>query len=283
MLAKALLLGLIPFTADPDAISAPYAHDRAILGLSLIAGVIGSFAALELAGRATLHRGATRAGWMLASGAIMGAGVWATHWIGLLAFESPLLHGYDLQLTGLSAAVAISISALAFLVSWDGSLLRLILAGALGGACAIAMHYIGMAGLQIEAEVSYRPVWFALSSAGAVIAITIGYWLAHVLDDTRLRAATALVIGAIAAGLHYFDVFSTVIAPAPQFTPAASPEPFGPALASLGALIVLCAAALGATILDRRRQATAANDPESAGYVIEIPTASENGAGRRPG
>lgn len=272
MLAKAMLLGLVPFTSDPNAVSAPYAHDRVILALSLIAGVIGAFAALEAAGRCRGRRGSARAFWLVVAGMLMGAAVWSTHWIGLLAFESPLLHGYDAPLAALSAVIGMGLGGFSFLISWDGAPGRLILAGIIGGVGAIAMHYIGMSGLIIEAKVSYRPVWFALSAAAAVIAITIGYWLAHALDDTRLRAALALPIGAVAAGLHYFDVGAMLIAPAPHFERAETPPALAMALISLAAMVVLWGAVLAAVLRDRRRRAAAASDPARDDYVVVIPT-----------
>jgi len=279
VLAEGLLFGLIPLAADPDAVSAPFTHDRAIMGLSMIAGVIGAYAALEAAGEAIVHRGAARLMWLLISGAVMGAGVWDTHWIGLLAFSNPLLHGFDPTLTLYSLAAAAGGSALAFSTSWDGAPWRIALAGVLGGLCAIWMHYLGMHGLVIEAELTYRPLWALLSGAAAVIAITIGYWLAHNLATSWLRAAVALPIGAVATGIHYFDVGATVITPAPQFT--AAPEPpavFMAALAALGGLILLVGLTLAGVAWSRRRAATAAADPTRDDYVVVIPTP---GAGRR--
>ena len=64
-------------------------HD---LRLVVIAGMIcflASFTAIDLFGRARALAGRERAVWLLAAGAATGCGIWATHFVAILAGQHP--------------------------------------------------------------------------------------------------------------------------------------------------------------------------------------------------
>src|SRR3546814_19255299 len=48
--------------------------------------------------------------WLSAAAIAMGCGVWATHFIAMLAYRTPMLVGYDVPLTVLSALIAVCLS-----------------------------------------------------------------------------------------------------------------------------------------------------------------------------
>ena len=103
----------------------------------------------------------------------MGAGIWAMHFVGMLAFRldnRPIT--YDAVHLILSVLVAIAASGFAlWVVSLGaGAWWRLTLgAVAMGGAIA-GMHYLGMAGLHTTATLTWRPGLVAASIAIAVLA-----------------------------------------------------------------------------------------------------------------
>jgi NO-binding membrane sensor protein with MHYT domain len=55
----------------------------------LIAVSASSYAALDLAGRVTAASGRTRLAWLIGGSTAMGIGIWATHYIGMMAFHFP--------------------------------------------------------------------------------------------------------------------------------------------------------------------------------------------------
>jgi NO-binding membrane sensor protein with MHYT domain len=81
----------------------------------------------------------------------MGIGVWAMHFIGMLAMDLSMSMSYNATLTVLSMVIAIGSSMFAlWLVSCEKLRLRRLLPGALVmGAGIVAMHYTGMAALEI--------------------------------------------------------------------------------------------------------------------------------------
>src|SRR5215472_12158563 len=77
--------------------------------LVLVAGVIcffSSLVAVNLFHRARANAQAMRLTWVLAAGLATGSGIWATHFIAMLAYDPGVGIGYDLWLTLFSWIVA---------------------------------------------------------------------------------------------------------------------------------------------------------------------------------
>src|SRR5262249_25079561 len=136
---------------------AAFTHDRTIVALSLLVAIATGFAFLELGERARASEGGRARAWNAAAGAMFGLCVWSPHFIGLLALKSPLAHGLTLAATAASASLMILFGAGAFLVAGRSPVFgRAVLVGLGLGLCGVLMHYIGMAGLSVEARLSYR-------------------------------------------------------------------------------------------------------------------------------
>src|SRR5438067_2460153 len=122
-----------------------------MVALSLAIAVFASHAALDLAGRTAAATGRMRLFWLLGGASSMGLGIWAMHYIGMLAFHLPVAVFYDLPTVLFSLAAAILASGVAlFIVSrpkwnWAGSV-----AGSIVMGIGIAsMHYIGMSAMRL--------------------------------------------------------------------------------------------------------------------------------------
>ncbi len=149
--------------------------------------------------------------WWLAGGAgAMGLGIWSMHFIGMLAFHLPIPVGYDLAITLYSLAVSVGASAYAlWLVSraelpWS----RLCAGAVLMGLGIAAMHYLGMAALEMQPGIDYDPLWFAASVLIAIGAAGAALWIAFRLrlEQRRpfvLRGLASLVMGLAIVGMHY--------------------------------------------------------------------------------
>jgi|GEM_PF-3805669 len=59
--------------------------------LSVLIAISASYAALDLAGPVTTASGRTRLTWLIGGSTAMGIGIWARHYIGVLAFHFPSL------------------------------------------------------------------------------------------------------------------------------------------------------------------------------------------------
>src|SRR6185295_8934931 len=123
--------------------------------------LLASFTAIELLSRARQASGRTRALWVIATGVVAGCGVWATHFVAMLAYQSALPISYDLTLTVLSilAAVTLATAGVALALGLRSG----IIGGAFVGVAIGTMHYIGMAALRGPVEVSWDATYVAAS------------------------------------------------------------------------------------------------------------------------
>ena len=101
----------------------------------------------------------------------MGGGIWAMHFIAMLAHILPIPVSYDPAITALSIVPAILAAGIALHVVARPvvTTYRLLIGGTLMGAGIGAMHYTGMSAMQLNALVRYDPVLFSASIAVAVL------------------------------------------------------------------------------------------------------------------
>src|SRR3954465_4890718 len=83
------------------------AHDLRLVGLAAFVCVLASFAAINLLGHARRSQGHMRRVWLAVSAISTGFGIWATHFIAMLAFAPGIPSGYNVILTILSLVMAI--------------------------------------------------------------------------------------------------------------------------------------------------------------------------------
>ncbi len=143
-------------------------------------------------------------------GVALGGGIWAMHFIGMLAFTLPAPVYYDKPLTALSLLPGWAASWLAlYVLSRDRlSALRLVTGGVLMGAGIGLMHYTGMMAMVTPLTMRYDPVMFGLSIVVAVALAMLALWIRFGLRRTRIDARlrfvlSGLVMGVAIAGMHY--------------------------------------------------------------------------------
>src|SRR5258708_37594620 len=87
-------------------------HDSRLV---LVAGVIcflSSLVAINLFHNARATTGTARLSWIIAAGIATGSGIWATHFIAMLAYDPGIGVAYDVELTMLSLIAAAAITSL---------------------------------------------------------------------------------------------------------------------------------------------------------------------------
>ena len=188
----------------------PGSYDHLLVALSALIAVLGSYTALDLGGRVTTAREASRIAWLISGAFAMGIGIWSMHYIGMLAYRLPVLVLYDLPTVLLSLLAGILSSAIAlFAVSRPtlGSLRAL--AGSISqGAGIAALHYTSMAAMRLPGMCHYSPAIVTLSVLFAIAGSLLSLWLTFLFRDEvagrRLRkAASALLMGAAISVMHY--------------------------------------------------------------------------------
>ena len=194
----------------------PASYNLWLAALSYIVAALASYTAIDLAGRVREFRAepGKSAAWLAGGAVAMGAGIWAMHFVGMLAYQLPVPVRYELWTTLASMAAAIVASGCALHIVTRDALTtsRLLLSGAILGAGIGAMHYTGMAAMRLDALVMYYAWPFALSVANAVVCSSAALWLVsrRTYADTRSKVLAALVMGVAVAGMHYTGMYATV-------------------------------------------------------------------------
>ena len=143
----------------------------------------------------------------------MGLGIWAMHYIGMLAFTLPVpvLYHYPTVIVSLFAAIAASAVAL-FTVSRERMGLGSSIAGSLimGGGIA-AMHYIGMEAMRLPAMMEYHWNLIGLSIALAIlisfVALTLAFQVRQETASLR-KLLSAVVMGSAIPLMHYTGMWA---------------------------------------------------------------------------
>jgi NO-binding membrane sensor protein with MHYT domain len=192
-------------------------YDIWLVMLSYVVSVLGSFTALELAGLVIEEkRQVKRMLWIIvAAVALGGGGVWAMHFIAMLAFKLPIAVSYDITLTVVSlvAAVVVVSIGLFIVTGADLSMARLCVAGLFVGIGVCAMHYIGMAAMRMAAVLEYDPLIFTLSIVVAVVVATVGLLLMVTMRKGVQRVISSFVIAFAVCSMHYTAMFGTSCIP----------------------------------------------------------------------
>jgi len=188
--------------------------------VSILVGILASYTALSLAMRVRQAQRRARYVWVAGGAMAMGSGIWAMHFVGMQAFRLPLPIGYDTTTTFVSWLLPVVASGLAlWQLRYRTVRPRHLVASALLMGLAInAMHYTGMASMQMHPAINYSPWLFGLSVAIAIgasaLALQIGMRMQEGgrLHRTRQLAASVVMGGAI-AGMHYTGMAAAHFAP----------------------------------------------------------------------
>ncbi|CAN5921251.1 hypothetical protein BH11PSE3_BH11PSE3_02610 [soil metagenome] len=197
----------------------PETYNYALVLLSYLVAVLGSFAFLKIATRlAELRNSSLRTSWLIVGSIAMGGGIWTMHFIGMLAHILPVPVSYEPGITALSIVPAVLAAGVALHVVARPAITtsRLLIGGALMGLGIAAMHYTGMAAMQVNAAVRYDPVLFGASVVVALLLSILALQVRQLI--LRLRpsrfavlheAVGALILGAAVSAMHYTAMAST--------------------------------------------------------------------------
>jgi diguanylate cyclase (GGDEF)-like protein len=194
-----------------DVPSLAFGYDPWIVLLSCLIAMFASYVAFDLVERVRNPDHAVSVGRGVGGSMVMGTGIWAMHFVGMLAAKLPFAVGYDYWVTAASWLAAVSVSAVALGIA---SRPQLKAGGLVGGALAMgagicAMHYTGMAALGMAPAIRWDPLLVAVSVAIAVGASAAALLLlfqqrrVHARRALLTRCSAALVMGAAISGMHY--------------------------------------------------------------------------------
>ncbi len=190
-------------------------HDLRLVLIAALTCVTASFTAFRLYAQGLGRPFAERAPWVVFTALTAGAGVWATHFIAMLAYAPVVKSGYDLQGTVGSLLLSILGAGFGFgLATFVRRKLWMAAAGLIAGLSIGIMHFVGMAAFHPSARV----IW----DQGYVVAsllIGAGFGAAAVSMAGRTLKSIALASGlytVAVAGLHFTAMSAVTLLPDPR-------------------------------------------------------------------
>jgi diguanylate cyclase (GGDEF)-like protein/PAS domain S-box-containing protein len=250
-------------------------HDWRLVVLAGAVCFLASLTAISLLLRTRATLGNTRALWLVTAGVASGCGIWATHFIAMLAYQPAVPIGFDIGLTALSLVVAIVIAgagvAVAVLVpaGWAAPS-----GGAILGGGVASMHYLGMWALQVPGRVTW-----ALDLVAASIVLGMLFGAAALVVAVRFNTfrakLTAAVLLTLAIVSHHFTAMGAVeiVSDPTRIIDRFSLSPEALALAIANAALLILGLSLASAFSDSRlrhkdRQFAAAVNNMSQGVVM---------------
>ncbi|HYJ84156.1 MAG TPA: EAL domain-containing protein [Allosphingosinicella sp.] len=150
--------------------------------------------------------------WTLLAGFVAGTGIWATHFIAMLAYRPHLPIRYDLPLTLISIAAAVTITGAGWTAALRNGRFATLAAGLLIGAGIATMHYAGMAAVKL-------PGRFAWDDSLVLVSVILGIALSaaalaeHRRKPQLLPWRPALLFTLAICGLHFTAMAAASIHP----------------------------------------------------------------------
>ena len=203
-------------------------HNTALVIASIVVAFIAGFTGLTLSKDLSKQSVLRRKASIAMSAVALGGGIWSMHFVAMLGMQMPILFYYDAAITLASALLAILIvgTALLLLHFRQRTPFTLSAAGALVGFGILAMHYVGMVGLQLCRAV-YTPSGILMAVVFAVLLCIAAVWIAYGQRTNRNILFGTLCFGAAVSAVHFAAMAGTNFVVVPtlnEFGPVMSNE-----------------------------------------------------------
>ena len=255
-------------------------YNPLMVAASVLIASLAAYASLGLADRVrAADTSVAKRVWLIGGSVTMGIGVWAMHFLGMLAFQLPLNVTYDVLMTLWSMTPAMLASGVMLHVISQQRIefRRLLLSGTFMGAGIGMMHYTGMAAMRLEAEMRYDPLVFAVSIVVAVVLASVAlytkFWISRDGAQAQsywMKLGAALVMGSAVAGMHYTGMSATYFFPGvgAPIIPSGIDSTWLAMLVSLAAGLIV-GLTMVASIVDSRLEAAANSARLSHARLLE--------------
>jgi NO-binding membrane sensor protein with MHYT domain/methyl-accepting chemotaxis protein len=243
-------------------------HDWRLVGLAAFVCLLATFTGLTLYRRALARRGSSGTCWAVAAGFATGSGVWATHFIAMLAYQHSVPVSYDVVLTLASLVIAVAVASFGFVLA-IGTLGPLwgLAGGASVGVGIGLMHYTGMAALEIPAHMHWSKLLVHSSVACSALLAMAAIALVRKASSVWRMATSVLLFSAGIVILHFVGMAAMELEPDPLLVPSrlsVSPLFLALAVATIaGGILSFCLHYAFADRSSRRQLATVSDAIDS--------------------
>ncbi len=243
-------------------------YDIKLVVLSMAVAMLGAHAGLTLLTTYPRNRWLSYKTRIACAAVAIGTGIWAMHFIGMLALHLPVSVDYAVLPTLISELIAIMLTGLGLYAATCGHLPKF---GWAVGACMMGlgisiMHYTGMEAVRAACLVSYSYPGVFLSVLSGIGASGLALWFATQDEPTsQATIVAAVTLGLAISSMHYIAMLSTQFAFAEGAVAIAEPVLDETTLACTVAVLtfLLCDAVLLLTLPPKKSVESDAPAPES--------------------
>ena len=258
----------------------PIEHDPTLVALSLLVAIQASYVGLNLALRVSQAFALNRRLLIAGSALSFAVGIWAMHFVGMLAARLPVTVDYVVLPTLLSFLVCVLVVGIAVYLATLRSQRLLFIAATVMGVGIASMHYIGMLALHASAHMMHNPIYVLASVLIAVLASGLALWLAFASETRPPLLVCAAVLGCAISGMHYTAMAGLTLHPIVGSLPPGTPAISGDLLAVIVSVVAFLVSGVFmlALVPDQRESAAdsmilpepgeAASSPEPVAQAI---------------
>ncbi|HEY3811763.1 MAG TPA: MHYT domain-containing protein [Caulobacteraceae bacterium] len=232
-------------------------HDWRLVLVAAVVCATAAITAFRFYALAARSQGGLKLAWIGFCGIAAGCGIWATHFIAMLAYQPKLTTGYEPLGTGLSLILAIVSTGLGFgIAAARPKLASLAVGGALLGAGISAMHYVGMAAFRIQGALYWDAGYTVASVVVGVLMAAAAVAAAGHAQRLREQAIGAGLFTLAICSMHFTGMSAVTILPDPTVSvphQVVDRAVMAAAVAALVAVIVMTAVAVVAIENSLRR------------------------------
>src|SRR6202046_231413 len=231
-------------------------HDWRLVVLAGFVCLLSSACGISLFYRAKATFGRTRLTWVGLDAAAAGCGIWATHFIAMLAYDPRINTGYDPGLTAVSLILAVAITGIGISVAlsnssrWAGPI-----GGAVIGGGIAAMHFTGMMALEVPGHISWSVYLVLASLFLSVLFGGLAFLVASRRDGGRDYWFATFVLTLAIVSHHFTAMGAVTVIPDPRIvTNALSLSPTALSLICAGVATIILGMSLVASMSARQSQ-----------------------------
>lgn len=188
-------------------------HDLRQVAIAALICAVSAATAFRFKDMARKASGRLRARWLVLCALVAGGGVWATHFMAMLAYSPNLPLVFDLKLTLASLVAAVLGLGGGFWIAIRSKPTIALAGGAVAGLGIAAMHYIGAISVRSAFGLDWHP-WHAVLSVSIGVAGSIAAFAAarRLKGWTHSVLPPALMVLAI-CGLHFSSMAALTVTP----------------------------------------------------------------------
>jgi diguanylate cyclase (GGDEF)-like protein/PAS domain S-box-containing protein len=228
-------------------------HDYRLVLLAAAICAATTFTSFSIYSRVAHAQKMMRLGWLFLTGVCTASGIWATHFVAMLAYNAGVQTAYDPALTAGSLLVAIVATTLGYFVCSGRSRPEIAIGGAVVGVGIGLMHYTGMRALIVPGTIKWDATLVIASLAIGTALASAATIVFHRLENFRAIAAGAGLLTLGICGLHFTAMGAAYIEPDPSVVVEGfSADASVLALAIAGLTVLVMMAGLAAAVIDRQ-------------------------------